>query len=158
MNWSSSLTSVSVKPVEHPTGPTVPVPCSVSGIFSLSFTEDLWWYIVAQTNLYAQQCIGEEKYTRWDKVIVEEMKAFYGFTILMGMVRLPSLYDYWRGDDYFHYAPIASCITRDQFFDLRRYLHFAENSTLAPPHTEGYNKLLMPLYRSVVPYIMYIEM
>lgn len=152
MNWSSSLESVTVKPFEHHTGPTVPIPCSVLGIFSLFFTEELWRYIVDQTNLYAQQCMGDEKYMTWNKVTVEEMKAFYGFTILMGVIRLPSLHDYWRSDNYFHYAPIASRITRDRFLELRRYLHFADNSTLAPPGTEGYNKLgkVQPLLDAIV--------
>ena len=72
---------------------------------------------------------------------VEELQAYMGFMILMGLVKMPSLCDYWKKDDMYHYAPIASRISRDRFFELSRYLHFADNSTLAPPGSPEYNKL-----------------
>ena len=152
VQWTCTLTPTSVRQFDHPTGPTVPIPCSALGIFSLFFTEDLWCTIVDQTNLYAKQCMGEEKYAVWEKVTVEDMKAFYGFNILMGVIRLPTLHDYWKCDDHFHYAPIASRISRDRFFELRRYLHFVDNSTLASPGSEGYDKLgkVWPLINAVV--------
>ena len=40
--------------------------------------------------------------------------------ILMGIVYLPSLCDYWKKDSIFHYSPIADKITRDQ---MRGYYH-----------------------------------
>ena len=61
--------------------------------------------------------------------------------ILMGIVHLPSLCDYWKKDSIFHYSPIADKITRDRFLDIHRYLHFNSNSSLADPGTPGYNKL-----------------
>ena len=62
--------------------------------------------------------MGSEKYSYWTPLIVEEMKAYFGFIILMGIVRLPSLYDYWKKDHHYHYAPIASRISRDRFMDI----------------------------------------
>ena len=56
-------------------------------------------------------------------------------------MRLPSLLDYWKNDVVFHYIPVASRISRNQFFDLQKYLHFADNTTLVSPGCEGYNKL-----------------
>ena len=97
-----------------------------------------------QTKLYAMQCLGD-KYEEWEQV------TYYGFTILMGVVRLPSLHEYWRCDDHFHYSPIASRISRSRFFELR-YLHFADNSKLAPPGSDGYQKLgkVWPLIDAIV--------
>ena len=62
--------------------------------------------------------------------------------ILMGIVHLPSLCDYWKKDSIFHYSPIADKITRDRFLDIHRYLHFNSNSSLADPGTPGNNKLV----------------
>ena len=76
-----------------------------------------------------------------DKITVEELQAYMGFMILMGLVKLPSIYDYWKRDEIYHYSPIASRISRDRFFELHRYLHFADNATLAPPGSPDYNKL-----------------
>ena len=41
----------------------------------------------------------------------------------------------------YHYVSTADRISCDRFYDLHRYLCFADNSTLSPPHTRGYNKL-----------------
>ena len=100
-------------------------------------------YIVEQTNQYAFECMGVEAFAKWTQVTVEELQAYMytGFMILMGIVHLPSIYDYWRKDEIYHYTPVASRITRDRFFELHRYLHFADNSSLAPPGSPEYDKL-----------------
>lgn len=63
----------------------------------------------------------------------EELNAFLGFMILMGLVKLPSLADYRSRDATFHYGKIADRISRDRFLEITRYLHFADNATLFPP-------------------------
>ena len=85
--------------------------------------------------------MGGEKYAQWTQVTVSELQAYVGFMILMGIVHLPSLYDYWKKDAIFHYSPVASRISRDRFFELHRYLHFTDNSTLSLPGDPGYDKL-----------------
>ena len=59
----------------------------------------------------------------------------------MGIICLPSLYDYWKKDPYYPYGPIANRISRDRFMEIGRYLHFVHNSTLAPPGSDGYDRL-----------------
>ena len=85
--------------------------------------------------------MGGEKFARWTPVTVEELNAYMGFMILMAIVHLPSIYDYWKKDEIYHYAPIASRISRDRFFKLHRYIHFCDNSSLAPPGSPEYDKL-----------------
>ena len=72
-----------------------------------------------------------------------------GFMILMGVVKLPSISDYWKRDEIFNYRPISSRITRDRFFETQRYLHFSDNSTLVAPGEDGYDKLgkIRPIIR-----------
>ena len=60
--------------------------------------------------------------------------------ILMGIVHLPSIYDYWKKVDIYNYSPVAFRITRDRFFELR-YLHFADNSSLTSSGSPEYDKL-----------------
>ena len=64
-------------------------------------------------------------------IIVEELRAFFGFCILMGINHLPSIDDYWSRDHHYHYAPIADRISRKRFRDISRYLHFVDNDDLA---------------------------
>ena len=49
-----------------------------------------------ESNKFALQCMGGEKYDRWEKIGVEELTALMGFKLLMGIVHLPSLPDYWK--------------------------------------------------------------
>ena len=79
-------------------------------------------------------------YTVWTKVTADELNAFFGFMILMGLVQLPALSDYWSRDDTFRYGKIADRITRDRFLDIMKYLHFADNLTLPQRRQDGYNK------------------
>ena len=53
---------------------------------------------------------------------------------------MPSIYDYWQTSDILHYSPIASKTPRG-FFVISRYLHFADNSSMTGPGTDGYDRL-----------------
>ena len=85
--------------------------------------------------------MGAEKYEKWAKMTVEELKAFLGFSILMGVNHLPSLNDYWSRDPTLRYAPVADRISRDRFHELSRYLHFVDNNTLVPRGSDGHDRL-----------------
>ena len=85
--------------------------------------------------------MGEVNYLLWNKITVEELKAFLGFCILMGINSLPALKDYWKRDPAFHYAPIADRITRDRFLEISRYLHFVDNDTLPQRDSPSYDRL-----------------
>ena len=95
-------------------------------------------HIVTQTNIYASQVMGEERYQKWEKVTENELMAYLGFAILMGIVQMPAINDYWRRDPFLHYAPIAD---RDRFRDIHRFLHFANNNDLPPRGQPGHDRL-----------------
>ena len=82
--------------------------------------------------------MGDERYTTWRKVTTDDIQALLGFPILMGIVQLPSLDDYWKKDPLLHYTPIADRISRDRFRELSCYLHFA---TLVARGSPGYDRL-----------------
>ena len=84
--------------------------------------------------------MGAEKYQSWRQITLEDVKAFLGFSILMGINVLPSINDYWQRDKTLRYNPIADRITRDRFRDISRYLHFVDNSTLALRGSPNYNR------------------
>ena len=69
------------------------------------------------------------------------MKAFLGFLVLMGIQKLPDLYDYWSTDEVLHSFAMASRISRKRFLDLRRFLHFVDNDTVAARGEDGYDRL-----------------
>ena len=131
----SDLQEVDVAPFCQPVGPTVDLPpgTSILNIFKMFFTTTLVASIVEQTNKYAQQVLGVDcGPPRWTDVTPEDIWAFFGFAILMGINRLPALHHYWSKDEQLHYKPIADRIPRDRFLAIWRFLHFTDNSALSP--------------------------
>ena len=57
-------------------------------------------------------------------MVEEDLWAFLGFALLMGINRLPLLRLYWSTDPVYHYLPIER-ITRDRFLAIWRFLHFS---------------------------------
>ena len=54
-----------------------------------------------QTNLYAHQSIAIGPDPSWHDTTKEEMRAFIGLNMLMGIVVMPELHLYWSGDANF---------------------------------------------------------
>ena len=95
--------------------------------------------IVDETNRYAEQLLqGTDKVWSTTK---EEIHAYMGFMILMGINHLPEIRDYWSVSEYFRYAPIADRISRDRFEEITRFLHFVDNDSLPARGEEGYSRL-----------------
>ena len=88
--------------------------------FSLFFTPEIVRNIVDETNRYAALCL-EGKSATWT-TNESEIQAYFGFYILMGMVKEPEIRVYWSKDGVFHYSPIADRISRNRFEDISRYL------------------------------------
>lgn len=122
-------------------GPKLPqTPTTIMQIFTSIFTLELVHTIVIETNRYAKECL-KEKYHTWETITEEEMYAYFGFLILMGIVNLPSIEDYWRRDKVYNYHPLASKITRTRFLDIHRFLHFVDNSLLPSYGDPTYSKI-----------------
>ena len=85
--------------------------------------------------------MGDQQYQSWTPITVKELKAFFGFSILMGVNHLPSLDDYWSRDQRLRYAPIADRIPRWCFREISRYLHFMDNDHLAPRGDSAHDQL-----------------
>ena len=59
----------------------------------------------------------------------------------MAVNHLPAAEDYWKRDPVYNYSPIASRISRDSYREIGRYLHFVDNTTLAPRGDPAYDRL-----------------
>ena len=83
-DWSIQAAPVVVTPCSEQAGPKVPLPHDPLGLFSLFFDDTLVSMIVHETNRYAEQCLsGTSKQWSTD---AEEIRAYFGFMILMGWV------------------------------------------------------------------------
>ncbi|XP_011407636.1 PREDICTED: piggyBac transposable element-derived protein 4-like [Amphimedon queenslandica] len=84
--------------------------------------------------------MGDKKFQKWKKISTEDMNAYFGIMIFLGLTRLPALSDYWHRDPLFHCSIIANGMSRDRFYEIHRYLHFVNNTTITTP-TDGLYKV-----------------
>ena len=139
-DWTEDIQPVIIEAFSSPNGSTVSIPDSPGKIFNLFFTDELLEKIVEEMNRYACQVMGQEKYEARSKVTTEELRAYLGFSV-MGVANLPSFDDYWRKEPLLHYAPVAERISHTHFREISRYLHFVDNTTLAPHEDPSFDKL-----------------
>ena len=127
-------------PFVEPVGPTTPLPSTAQAVdfFGQNFDDDLFRHIVRETNLYASQ---KRSKWRWP-LTVPELKAFLGVWIIMGIVKLPRVRDYWSQEPIFGEHPvITGAFARDRFFEILWNLHFNDNTTAFPRGHDNYDKL-----------------
>ena len=81
--------------------------------FKLFFTDKIIEDIELESNRYQNQVQLQQPSKRTCKLIVkEEISAFTGLTIAMGIAKLPEIRDYWKSKGSFHITCFASIMTQ----------------------------------------------
>ena len=97
--------------------------------------------IVEETNRYARQSLrnNPSRLAAWENVSKEELKAYFGVCVIMGIDQLPRIGDYWKDDPFIGNTGIKQTMTRKGFQEISQFLHFAD-LTRTPSHGEnGYD-------------------
>lgn len=90
--------------------------------------------IVRESNRYAQQN------GRIFNLTNEEAKAFLGMNFVMGYHCLPTFRSYWSTDPDMGVPYIAKVMTINRFEEIRRNLHFTDNSNEPPKSDPCYDR------------------
>jgi len=99
--------------------------------FKLYLTDAIESLMVAETNRYADQYIRgnilkpHSPVQNWVPTTKDEMLAFIGLSILMGVVYKPRLHMYWSTDELFQSDIFPNVMSRDHYLLL---LHFANDT------------------------------
>ena len=108
-------------------------------IFKLFATDDFYDILVEQTNLYASQYIemhpelGPHSFAKkWRETNREEMGKFLALSLLMGIVKKPSIRHYWSLDPLLKGSVFNSVMGRNRFQAILGFLHFANNEFYDP--------------------------
>lgn len=104
-------------------------------VFQLMFTAVILQSIVQQTKLFASQKGIDLEFC------VEELQAFIGLNIAMGLLHLPQVRDYWSTNEILATPWFPSIMSRDRFFKILRYLHLFDSSKQKKRGEEGYDIL-----------------
>ena len=110
--FSDSLSPIVIQPFTASSGVTHSLDdmATEMDFFNLLYTDDMLENMVVQTNLYAQQCGVLNPDPSWEDTSREEMRAFIGIHILMGIVLMPDQHMYWSTDDTFGKIEIMKTI------------------------------------------------
>lgn len=91
--------------------------------FKKFFSDDLLDFIVDMTNLYSVQQQGKSIC-----VTRKEIEIVLGIEIIMGIVKMPAIEDYWSND--LRFEPIASAMGIKRYRSIKRFLHFCDNTNV----------------------------
>ena len=98
-------------------GPSPIVDLSMSPLELVRFLwpNTLCELIAQETNWYA---IVDRKLKNWSDVTTEELWAFLGITVIMGIHRLPEIDNYWSSDRFLVVEAIQKCMSRNRFWSI----------------------------------------
>ena len=98
-------------------------------ILDCFLTPELWSIICEETNRYASQhpVTPSRRMRRWEDTTVEELQAFFGLRLTVGMQENRAMRDYWSTKRIFTPDVFPEMMTRDRFDLLTSRLHFADN-------------------------------
>lgn len=89
--------------------------------------------ICNQTNIYATRKVLDNDATpgsrlrEWTPTTNAEIRKFLGLIAWMGLVKMPSIADYWSKDEIFSNNFANKIMSRNRFELLLRMIHFADN-------------------------------
>ena len=72
---------------------------------------------------------------------MEELLAFLGLNIAMGIVRLPRVHDYWSTTPMFRMPWFSAVMSRNNFFKISQYLHLVDSTKQRKHGEDSYDPL-----------------
>ena len=144
-SWTVELTNIEVDDFVSPTGIAVELPQNATELdsFKLLFGDDIVDDIVVETNRYALQKLSGnlQRLAKWTAVTANELRAYFGVCIFMGINHLPCTADYWSPDEFTGNVGIQKVMTKNRYEEIGRFFHL-NNSELQPKQGEdGYDRL-----------------
>ena len=118
------------------------------------FTTTVWEFLVNKTNQYARHKTPKHTgrrslYCNWRPVTIQEMKAFVGVILNMGIVQLQKVNDYWSTSFTCNIPFFRQTFSRDRFFQIFGMLHAGEiNHQSKPQKIQPFLDLISPIIKT----------
>ena len=106
--------------------------------FKLFFDNTLLDLLVVETNQYHAQFVKDKPDATWVDLGKEEMMAFLGLVLAMGLVHLPEISDYWSTESITNIPWFSGVMLRNRFQAILHFLHLSNNEATPPPDTPAY--------------------
>ena len=120
--WSNTLHRIHVQPFSEAPGPVHDLGPDATPLdfFSLLWEPSFFDSLAEEINRYAQQRQVSKPNSKWYPATPEEMKAFIGVNIMMGIDQKPEISQYWSTDEYLGNVGIQRVFPRERFEHLTR--------------------------------------
>ena len=130
--WRNQLNAIKINEFVGNVGPAQVLSDDKKEIdfFSQLFPPELFQFIADETNKYAdklQQEKGEDG--NWRRTNAQEMRAFAGAQIVMGIIIAPDQHMYFSTDNLFKSTGLCDRFTRDRLLKLQQYFHVDDTYT-----------------------------
>ena len=122
-----------IEPFNHTTGPATLLPPGTEPIRFFEQVFDFFVSVAEATNLNAVAKAPPRGYgphhqfntgdPLWHPTTADEVKAYIGINIAMGIKNLPGYKDYWSTEPLLHDAFISGILMRTRYEKLCQYLH-----------------------------------
>ncbi|XP_068232203.1 piggyBac transposable element-derived protein 4-like [Palaemon carinicauda] len=110
--------------------------------FSLFITDDIIDILVRETNIYANRFLASKeewirehprsKYRIWKPVTHERMKKFLALSLLMGLIKVQDIKDFWSTFRSTRIPFYGETMPRDEYLLISRFLHLNDNTLNKP--------------------------
>ncbi|KAL4103566.1 hypothetical protein QTP88_018927 [Uroleucon formosanum] len=103
--------------------------------FKLFLTDEIIQLMVIETNRNAQQLLSSQRISRrsrfssWEPVTKDDIEHFLGLLLWMGLVKMPSLSDYWNRAECYQNNVASKTMSRNKFELILRFWHFENNNS-----------------------------
>ena len=127
--------------------------------FNMMFPEGLHAKIALETNRYADQVLEtkelgpKSRFRQWSNTDADEVKAFLGLRIAMGLCAKPTMEDYWSESWLTQTPNFGRVMSRNRYKLLSSFLHFADNTARLERNDAEYDALfkVRPVLQEVLP-------
>ena len=142
--WTTKFTVVKPDEFSESTGPVLTDFDEDKAInyFEQFCGDNLLLFIVRETNRNAREKLSNSCHLeKWQDVTVQELRAYFGLVIVMGINSLPETSMYCSSDIFYGNEGVRKAMPRNRFQEIGRYLHFSDSSKEPKKGEEGYDKL-----------------
>jgi hypothetical protein len=148
IEWSDHFRNIQIADFTQETGPVFPEgfdteKTSAKDYFDLMFAPEIIGDFVQHTNNYAKWKI-EQKGSEdpvWYDVTENELRAYFGIHIFMGINELLRYKDYWSKDRFIGNEGIKSVMTSKRYEKITGYFHVSDRATEQGRNDDAYDKL-----------------
>ena len=151
--WTQNFTDIHVKQFTGQKGSKLPPDFDVSvatplDYFQLFFSDNIFETICKNSNNFKifrcqQKRLIQPQYDEkfWEDTHIPEMKAFFGLSVMFGLLNQPRYRNFWSKDPFLGNIGVQRVFSLKRYTKMSEYLHVSDRESEKPRGHPDYDKL-----------------